>query len=186
RRPCCHGPLLGDGSPAQCAALRCLSGLLPALRTSDRQVLRTGVVRPGKLRRAEILLPRVRRLTFGRLAIAGWLAVTRRRSLEGSCLLPRPERREIAEESGDHEDRKYEGVEEDQVVPAREEEQKVEAVDRKARSEDGIPYSPCRGLATLDARYEEHRDATEDEEQYIELEHVGTPPACVGLPRLGR
>src|SRR5262249_42155800 len=118
--------------------------------------------RHRRLRRAEILLLRVRRLTPGRLTIAGWLAVTRRRSLEGSCLLPRPERRAIAEEPGDHEDRKYERVEEDEVVPALEEEQKEEAVDRKAHSEDGIPYPLGRGVAALDARYDEHRDATDE------------------------
>jgi len=60
-------------------------------------------------------------------------------------------------------------------VPALEEEQKIEAVDREARSEDGIQYSPSRGLAALDARHGEHRDATDDEEQYIDVEHVGTP-----------
>jgi hypothetical protein len=61
-------------------------------------------------------------------------------------------------------------------VPAVEEEQQVQAVDRKARSEDGVPGSPRRGLACLDARHDEHRDATEDEEQYIDVEHTGTWP----------
>jgi hypothetical protein len=50
----------------------------------------------------------------------------------------------------------------------------VEAVDREARSEDGVPGSPCRSLASLDTRQDEHRNATEDEKQYIDVEHVGT------------
>ena len=116
-------------------------------------------------------------LLDGILGLAsGRLAVTRMRPLEGSCLLPRPERRAIPGEPDDHEDREYEGVVEDQVVPAVEEEQQVEAVDREARSEDGIPGSPGHGLAGLDARHDEHRDATEDEEQYIDVEHVDTSP----------
>jgi hypothetical protein len=59
-------------------------------------------------------------------------------------------------------------------MPASEEEQKVEAVKRKARPENGVPGPPCAGLAAPDARNDEHRDTTKDEEQYIDQEHVDT------------
>ncbi|MBO0808598.1 MAG: SAM-dependent methyltransferase [Actinobacteria bacterium] len=74
------------------------------------------------------LLDRILRLTSGRLAVTGWLAVggrlavTRCRCLQGGWLLPRPVRGTVAEEPDDHENRHDEHVEEDQVVPAPEEE----------------------------------------------------------------
>src|SRR5215469_1669877 len=123
-------------------------------------------------------------LTAGRLAVCGRLAVSGRglavtggglavsggRSLERACLLPRPERRAIAEELNDHENRQYERVEEQHIMPSPKEQQEVEPVASESRSEDGVRYSPCLVLAALYARNDEHRDSAENEERDIQIE----------------
>ncbi|MGH3305882.1 MAG: hypothetical protein ACRDOK_30330 [Streptosporangiaceae bacterium] len=52
-----------------------------------------------------------------------------------------------------------------------EDEQKVEAIAQESEAKYGVPQPPCPGLAAPDASDDEHRDATEDEEEYIRLEH---------------
>src|SRR5215469_4305843 len=88
----------------------------------------------------------------GRLPVPGRLAKTRRRTLEGACLQPRPSRGPIAEELDDHENRQDERVEKDNDVSAPEEGQKVEPIEREARSQNGIPHSSRLSLPALDAR----------------------------------
>ena len=82
------------------------------------------------------------------------------------------ERRAIAEELADHQDRKYERIKEYEVMAAPEEEQQVEPVDRKACPEQGIPDPAALALAALNARDDEHRDTAPDEDQGIQVEHL--------------
>jgi hypothetical protein len=111
----------------------------------------------------------------GRRAIPRRLPVSERRARKRACLLPRPYRGAIAEELNDQENRKYERVKEQEVMSTPKEEQEVEPVAGESRSEDGIPYSPCLPLAASYTRDDQQCDATENEEQDIEMEHVGTP-----------
>ena len=77
----------------------------------------------GTLRLTSGRLAVTRRLAVtGRLAVGGRLAITRCRCLQGGWLLPRPVRGSVTEEPDDHENRHDEHIEEDQVVPAPEEE----------------------------------------------------------------
>jgi len=129
----------------------------------------------------------------GRLTVTGGLTVTRglgvtrrRRRPKAGCLLARLERRPIAEELDDHKNRKYEHVVKEQVVPATEEKKQVETINQKGCAEHNVPYSPRRSLPGPDAGHNEHRGATDDEEQDINVEHLGYPAVYVTLPCLGR
>ena len=95
--------------------------------------------------------------------------------LERVCLLSGLDRRPITEELGDQKNRNYERVEEQEVMPAPEEEQQVEAVASEAGPDYGGPYSPRCPLAAPDACNDEQRDTTENKEQGIKGEHAVYP-----------
>jgi hypothetical protein len=97
-------------------------------------------------------------------------------------LLICPVRGAVTEEPDAHEDWKNEDVVEEYVVPALEEEQQIEAVKQEGRPENGIPYPACRKLAPSDARHPQHRGTAKNEEQDIDIEHVGTPSFALEPP----